>query len=317
MADAYLNMAETVLRSTGVPLRPSEMIALAYASNLLPWHLFGSRQDKTLHARLSEDIARNRENSAFCRTAPGTFFLRELLTTSAEKIPMLTEYYARPRKKELKRDYVLTVRSDDLTSELENEIILPIANLHSLIRDGRYSYRPFSEVFLSERLIAVHSFVVVFHGMEVLSYRTGKFRPTTDPLYGSRSIGLGGTVFAKDVDLLFESMAGIVANGIDELCYGIGLPMRLAERARYENEMKPWLGVLVKKGPRHPSVMHVVMGYSCPSEFAPTKAALSINDLRWIDLLKPANTFDQYDDTSKELLSTGRIVSLIEGAASQ
>lgn len=301
-----------VLRSTGVPLRPAEMITLAYANGLVPWHLHGTRQDKTLQARLSEDIARNREHSVFCRTGPGVFFLRESLGRSVEKIPAITEFYARPRKKELKRDFVLTVRLSDFAHAIQDDVFLPLPELRGLVEGGLYSYRPFAEVSQNDQLIAVHSFVVVFSGVEVLSFRTGKFRPSNDPLYGSRSVGIGGAVFAQDADLLFESMAGVIANGIDELCYGIGLPMRLAERARYENEMLPWLGVLVRSGPTHPNVMHVVMGYSCPPEFSPTKAALSINDLKWVNIARPANTYEQYDDTSKELLSTGQLASLIE-----
>lgn len=316
MADAYLNMAETVIRSAGVPLRPAEMVSFAYASNLLPWHLHGARQDKTLHARLSEDISRNRESSLFCRTSPGTFFLRELLPHSSDKIPAITEFFARPRKKELRRDYVLTIQSSDLVTQSPDEPFVPMSQLRGLISDGQYTYRPFSEVARSDHLIAVHSFVVIFDGWEVLSFRTGKFRPESDPLQGSRSLGIGGTVFAQDVDLLFDSMAGIVANGIEELSYGVGLPMQLAERARYENEMRPWAGVLIKKGLKHPNVMHVVLGYSRPPEFMPSKAALSINDLRWIDLRRIANTIDHYDEASKKLLETGKLRSLIAGVAS-
>jgi len=312
LADAYLNMAETVLRSTGIPLRPAEMITFAYANGLAPWHLHGTRQDKTLQARLSEDIARNREHSVFCRTGPGIFFLRERLGRSADKIPAITEFYARPRKKELRRDFVLTVRLSDFSHAVDAGVFLPLPELKKLVDSGLYSYRPFSEVSQNEQLLAVHSFVVVFSGFEVLSFRTGKFRPASDPLYGTRSLGIGGAVFAQDADLLFESMAGVIANGIDELCYGIGLPMRLAERARYKNEMQPWLGVLVRGGPTHPNVMHVVMGYPSPPEFSPTKAALSINDLRWVNVARPANTLEHYDDTSKQLLSTGQLMSLIE-----
>ena len=39
----------------------------------------------------------------------------------------------------------------------------------------------------------------------------------SDPLFGKRSIGIGGAVLATDVDMLFESLVGIIANGIAEL----------------------------------------------------------------------------------------------------
>lgn len=212
---------------------------------------------------------------------------------------------------------MLTVRLSDFARDIRDDVFLPLPQLKSLVEEGRYSYRPFSEVSQNDQLIAVHSFVVVFSGLQALSFRSGKFRPSSDLSYGSRSVGIGGAVFAQDADLLFESMAGVIANGIDELCYGIGLPMQLAERARYENQILPWLGVLVRGGSMHPNVMHVVMGYRCPPEFSPTKAALSINDLQWIDVAKPTNSFDHYDNTSKELLSTGHLVSLVKKSSYQ
>ncbi|WP_020485957.1 HTH domain-containing protein [Rhizobium leguminosarum] len=313
MADAYLNMAESVLRAAKTPLRPAELITFAYANGMLPWHLHGLRQDKTLHARLSEDIARNRESSVFFRTAPGTFFLREFLAGDAHKKARWTEYLAPPRRKELKRDYILSVDFSEVRSESNGDGIFSATQIWNIVNSGSYKYKPFQEIFSHEDLIAVHSFVVVFQSSNVLSFRTGKFRPSTDPLYGSRSIGVGGAVLAKNLDFLFESMAGIVASGIDELSYGIGLPMRLAERARYENEVKPWFGVLLDRERNRPKVLHVVMGYHCPLEFFPTKAALSINDLRWINVQNPGNTLDHFDPTSREILGNGRLMSFVQG----
>jgi hypothetical protein len=54
-----------------------EVLEAAYRLQLVPNHLFGKTQHKTLHARLSEDILRNRGNSLFTRAAPGRFALRD------------------------------------------------------------------------------------------------------------------------------------------------------------------------------------------------------------------------------------------------
>lgn len=109
MADAYLNVAERVLLTSCRPLRPREIIENAYAEQLLPWHLHGSTQDKTLHARISEDVAGNPEASRFFRTGPGVFFLRKLVDDSSIPPVYKEPYYAPPRRKELRRERVLVL----------------------------------------------------------------------------------------------------------------------------------------------------------------------------------------------------------------
>ncbi len=74
--DAYLHIAEEVLRLERRPMSARAMLVAAYRHNIVPSHLFGRTQHKTLGARLSKDILERREKSAFFRTAPGRFFLR-------------------------------------------------------------------------------------------------------------------------------------------------------------------------------------------------------------------------------------------------
>ncbi len=317
MVDAYLNVAERVLLERRQPLRPRDILREAYTRRLLPWQLHGARQDKTLHARLSEDIARNREESRFYRTGPGIFFLRSLRFDVDLPKQYSNEHLAIPRRKELKRDWVLALNCPI------NDILRPdgtsisIGRIAEKLGSGHYGYFPYAALMTDERLVAINSFVIVHQGSCVLSFRTGKFFPTTDPIYGSRSIGLGGAVFSTDVDMLFDSFFGIVANGIGELGIGIGLPRRLAERARYNNEVKPWLGVVVPKSLQHPSVIHVVMGYKCPEEFVPTKAAMSVNDLRWVDATNPGNSLEDYDKTSQILFAGDHVRDIIRAENSK
>lgn len=309
MADAYLNIAERVLLTARRPLRPREVISQAHAAELLPWHLHGSRQDKTLHARMSEDIARNPEESRFFRTKPGIFFLRKFL-----KDPLIPEsykqtYFAPPRRKELRRDRILCFNQ---TSNMAtaNPPFINICIVDRELKYGRYSYLSFEEVTRRKESAAAHSFVMVFYEDKVLSYRCGKFAPSSDPLLGMRSIGLGGAVYASDRDLLFDSMFGIVGSGINQLGYGIGLSRQLSERARYESHVRPYLGVVLPGLPTRPAILHIVMGYECPPEFLPSKGALSVNELRWIDPEKPANSLDDFDLTSRLLLESNFVARL-------
>jgi len=312
LADAYLNIAEMILGGERRPLKPREIIQRAYVNELLPWHLHGSRQDKTLHARLSEDIARSPEKSRFYRTGPGTFFLQQLRRQPETPDAFREVYLAPPRRKELKRDDVFSVRVSDIGAEAHSAQI-PLLTLNKVLKAGNYAYRPYARLKTAQGYAVVHSFVVVFKNNQVLSFRCGKFFPQSDPLYGRRSIGIGGAVIQDDVDLLYESMSGIIENGITELGYGIGLPQRMAEAARYGNELKPYLGFLLDDIEGAPTVLHVVLGYRCPNEFEPSKAALSVNDLRWVDANNPGNDLQDYDPTSKRLFEGRHVVRIMQG----
>jgi hypothetical protein len=201
----------------------------------------------------------------------------------------------------------------DRLGEVAGAVLDPfvdVALLYGEFEHGRYRYITYGELSGRSKAAVAHSFVLVFNGDSVLSYRSGKFSPDTDPIRGMRSIGLGGTVYAGDRDMLFHDMYGIVASGINELVYGIGLSKGLAERARYGDEVRPCLGVLRPSVDARPPLIHVALAYECPPEFLPTKAALSVNDLRWVDIRNPANTLDDFDDTSRLLFKTQRVVGI-------
>lgn len=309
MADAYLNIAERVLQKLRRPMRPHEIIYQAYADDLLPQHLYGSRQDKTLHARLSEDISADPEKSRFYRVMPGIFFLEEFRLDLTVPLPSRDKFLSRPRRKELRRSPVMLVNFDFHSGLRPDGRTVSISRLLDTLRAGHYVFGPIAPTLATRGVSVVHSFVVVHRQAQVLSFRCGRYFPENDPLYGMRSIGVGGAIFPSDDDLLYKSMFGIVGNGINELRYGIGLPNRLAEQARYSNKVRPYIGVVAFEA--HPTVIHVVMSYKCPDEFVPSKSALSINDLRWIDAANPANSLSDFDSTSRVLFEQDIVRELI------
>jgi len=310
LADAYLNIAEAIISAERQPMRPRDIIQRAYLAELLPWHLHGPRQDKTLHARLSEDIARSPEGSRFYRTAPGIFFLNEFRDQPDTPDAYNQVYRAPPRRRELKRDKLFSLKIIDSSP---NGKEVGIADLQIALNAGSYEYIPFQEAKANHGYAVVHSFVVVYRGPKILSFRCGKFFPESDPIYGRRSIGIGSAVIADNLHMLYDSLYGIVENGIGELGYGVGLPRRLAERARYQNELRPHVGILLEDDRGGPITLHVVMGYHCPDEFEPSKAALSVNDLRWIDSTNPGNDLADYDATSRLLFERHHLRGLLQG----
>jgi hypothetical protein len=310
LADAYLNVAEQVLLQARRPLRPREIINIAYANEMLPWHLHGFTQHKTLHARMSEDVATSPTSSRFFRTGPGVFFLRTFLDDPLVPEAFKNPYFAPPRRKELRRERVLTLDGLVEPPGSKPSDFVTINRLAKEFDQGRYRFITPSEMMGRPESVAVHSFVLVFHENTVLSYRCGKFFPDSAPLKGKRSIGIGGPVYAGDPDMLFHDMFGIIASGINELGYGIGLTKELSERARYNGEMKPCVGVQHAFAGSGSRVIHVVLAYECPTDFLPSKAALSVNDLRWLQIDNPANTLESFDFTSSLLFKTGRLASI-------
>lgn len=288
-------------------MRPRSILSAALVTGLLPDHLYGETQHKTLHARLSEDIATHREESRFFRTSPGVFFLRRFQADLSIPESHRTEYLAPPRRKELKRDWVLSVRAPAMSGKSDECYEISLEKFNENFATGKYKYSPYSVIIDAPEIAAVHSFVVVHKDQLVLSYRTGRFSPTSDPLFGQRSVGVGGAVIMGEHDFLYDSMYGIIGNGIAELGFAIGLPRRFAEAARYNNELQPLAVVVVPRSRRHPNTIYVVLAYRCPDDFTPVKSALSINDLRWINPRNPGNSLESYDATSRLLLNDRRL----------
>jgi HB1/ASXL restriction endonuclease-like protein with HTH domain len=107
MRDSYLEAARVVLRARGKPLSAREILYEARKYGFLPPHLHGVTMHKTLQARLSEDILEHRLSSAFYRTSPGIFFLRELSNDPNISSKITNEFLATRRQKSVPRHRVL------------------------------------------------------------------------------------------------------------------------------------------------------------------------------------------------------------------
>lgn len=114
--NSYLKMSQAVLSKSRQPLTAREILDAAYRLQLVPEHLFGKTQHKTLHARLCEDILYNRRSSLFVRTGPGRFSLMVRLESDGSR----SEYVASPRSYQLKQFDVLCADRKELDSALES-----------------------------------------------------------------------------------------------------------------------------------------------------------------------------------------------------
>ncbi len=108
---SYLQIAQAVLQKSRQPLSAREILDAAYRFQLVPEHLFGKTQYKTLQARLSEDLLHNRKNTIFARTGPGRFVLRQQLNKAVREN---VEYVAPLRAYQLKKFDVICAAQEDV-----------------------------------------------------------------------------------------------------------------------------------------------------------------------------------------------------------
>ncbi|WP_405051821.1 HTH domain-containing protein [Sphingomonas sp.] len=102
-------MAEAVLRRARTPLTTRQIMDIAFLSDLVPAHLHGFTQYKTVGARLSEDILHLKRKSRFFRTKPGRFFLREFISDRTLPLEYRTPIVAARRRRQLRRKNVASL----------------------------------------------------------------------------------------------------------------------------------------------------------------------------------------------------------------
>lgn len=294
--DQYLTIAERVLRAARQPLSAREILEKAYLDGIVPPHLYGRTQHKTLGARLSEDILLRRSRSAFFRTNPGRYFLRQFLSDPTVPEDFRAPIVARRRERDLHAGDVLALSRDDLFGREKYEVVPKNAVLDILQRNKfRYVHEPDAR---THRDTFVWSFVVVVKRNAVLSYRIGRFRDGRDAFLHKRSIGFFRAVTEADSSLFDLEDHGITASGVTAAVLDLDLPTDVME---YQKQAHLDCFFLSDELSGPPNLIALVR-FDCPSWFEPTKRRLAINDLNWLDFETPVNHMDDFDPWSQRVL---------------
>jgi HB1, ASXL, restriction endonuclease HTH domain len=299
LVDAYLRLAEEVLRSERRPLSARAMLIAAYRVGIVPPRLHGRTQFKTMGARISEDIVAKRERSAFFRVAPGRFFLREFLTD--ENLP---EEYRQPiitrrRVRELIRGPALALRISDLLKLSQGDHIKcdKVLKLFTMRYDcyDDYRHRKGDSVF-------VWSFVLVKRKNWVLSYRLGRYRDERDSFMFRRTIGFTTLILESEKTLFNMDDMGIVDAGVKATTIDLDIPIVMSKNSDHISGSIRYF--LVSHASEETKDLLAVVDYECPIWFEPVRRRLAINDLVWLDLDQPVNNMDDFDPWSKSVLQT-------------
>lgn len=300
--DCYLSIAETVLRAQRRPLSSREILKRAYLDKIVPSHLFGRTQHKTLGARLSEDILLRRERSSFFRTNPGRFFLREFLTDKSLPEEYRSPMVARRRERDLQNGAILAVDESDVLAAVGPGHSIPAKTIYELVHQNRFHYAAHSQRTAETADVLVWSFVVVFRSNAVLSYRIGRYRDGRDTFLHKRSIGFFRAVRDYDRTLFEQNDHGIVSGGLRAATLDLDLPQDVMQKTEYRDKAKLVCALVHQEGDIPVNLLGLVL-FECPEWFEPTKRKLAINDLGWLDLRTRINYLDDFDPWSKLALA--------------
>ena len=271
------------------------ILAAAYQAQIVPAHLKGKTQQKTLQARLSEDILRYRSYSRFYRTAPGMYFLWELVSAPETSTKHQQPFRARRRTRDLKSDYPLGIHRSILKywgSDLE---LLPIQDLfHFAEKHDALLYLPASG---HVDYAVVRTFSLVRRFNDVLTYRVGRYRDDRDTFANKKTIGFPGTLSVHDRTLFSLHDYGVTDNALNVL----HLDLDLSPRDICSDPLPvPTTRFTVEaEGYGDFSIVLIVMEWSCPRWFEPTTRRLSLNSPNWLDLSVAPNDFNDFEPWSQ------------------
>lgn len=294
MASEFITVALHVLRSERRPLTAKEILSIGIRDKLFSDKIAGETPHQTLKSKLSVDIRRKGEGSPFIRTAPGRFFLRNLL--EADQKP----YFAKPMVKNTSTEDVLVFDSSWLNSKRRfqgikknwkrfySELLNP--------KNCTYFNRSHAETILSHKQLL--TYIIVKKNGSVLAYKRGNYNRVEDFLRGSECIGFGGHVSRQDLDLFTNHDMGIINNVCRELSEELKLPELDKSRMR-RGEGLSCIGVLnddsSKAGQRHLAFIFEYNVSDDPYWERPERGEKSITQLRWLDPGKLQTPFWRFE----------------------
>jgi hypothetical protein len=287
----YLDIAEAVLRMARRPMSPRAIMDAAYRGGIVPTHLYGKTQHKTLHARLSEDILLNKLESRFFRTDPGLFFLSEMRSDPTIPETFKDPFHARRRLRDLAKPAALALDRDFLGSQSLTQLswpdLLKVAGQSGALKHIDPKIR-------DERLVIVWAFSIVRRKDEILSYRIGRYRDDRDAFANRKSIGFAEMVSFQD-ETMFSDDMGVAECGLNAVLSDLDL-----SKSAFPNAiLKPSVSfaVIAIRSLINPVVLFV-MQWECPDWFEPTARRLSLNEVRWVDATHKPNDIEAFEPWS-------------------
>lgn len=294
--DSYLEIAYRVLRASRRPMSASGILEAAYAAGIVPKHLHGRTQVKTLQARLSEDVLYS-THSAFYRTEPGYFFLNELVADPDIPAKFKEKFEARRRIRDLHVAPFLGIDEAFVSSYGADLMHDWMGFVRTAERCNALHYLPSKKE--TNGALIVWTFSVVRRGSEVLSYRTGRYRNDRDTFMDKRTIGFLGVLSYFDFTLFSDGDYGARENALNAIKWDLDISSIAIHGGSLPDPKL--LGAVKVHQDDNRDVLLIVMDWTCPTWFEPTTRRLSLNDPCWLDL-KKHNDIDDFEPWTKAAL---------------
>jgi len=292
--NSYLQLAEAVLRKTNQPLSAPEILEAAYRLQLVPEHLFGKTQHKTLQARLSEDLLRNKEHTTFARTAPGRFVLKSRLGLEEQSSE---EFIAPLRAYQLKKFDVICAERDELESIWkDSENFVPLASVLTAFS----KQVPLVEAETSLQLVHLRLLVSIKSLGRVLTINAQR-----EPSYGQgRSFGFLGYLKGVDIDLFSREDLGLKEASFRTIQEQTSLPRQVIEKLTRTIELDAidCLRLLDSSEAQNSVVVLTTFECSQPEEFISYIPAH--RSPRWVRLPSDINDVNTLEPLSEKILKS-------------
>lgn len=292
---SYLDIAETVLRAARRPMTAKGVLNAAYSSDIVPGHLFGKTQEKTLQARLSEDILQRRSQSRFYRTKPGYFFLAEF-----ESDPEISEKYkrrfsARRRTRDLYPQQALAIDTEFVESKHSHQV----RNWSKFTAEAAAcdAIKYIDLKHEDNEHLPVWTFSVVRKNNDILTYRIGRYRDDRDEFANKRTIGFPCVVSAKDQTLFSGDDLGARDCALNVLLADLDISLLAFTETESINHPEIVFAMRISGEDSKPAML-VVLEWSCPDWYEPTNHRLSLNDLSWMDASFKPNNIEDFEPWS-------------------
>ncbi|MFT7359320.1 hypothetical protein [Parasphingorhabdus sp.] len=308
--NAYLNVAYQAIVQSKMPLSPSEILDFAREEGFLPSHLSGARMDKTMAARLSENIRQESSRSAFFRTGPAKYFLHEVASRSETPDEYKHAYVGNLRTKSIRKENVLVVPKDRLNSVIYGEYIPFDGDEFKDLYERECKFVDRASAETDDTLKQFVTFTLVYFESKLLIYRRGKFTTTSDELKGQLSVGFGGHINDEDFDLFNMGSDAFRNNAVRELREELFLDDVYSDVSDTERrtEILGYVNVDDNFDARHH--IAVLVAFQHKNDEIPKKGELSINQLSWLDLghrLNDLSSFDLWSEMILRNIYQGRI----------
>lgn len=291
----YLWVAETVLRKHKRPLNARKLVDYGQEDGLFPAAGLSHTPQKSMQARLSMDILNN-EKSIFVRTAPGRFYLKDLIAAGTGQ-DTLQIYHAERRTPAPSAEMVLCIPRPFYKKFLDYQGIGNVeGNPFELLTEKQIAYLARSEAETDDSFKQVVTYTIIQWQSKILSFRRGSYNRAANFLRGAHCVGFGGHVTDDDRDLFSRGDLGIKQNAAREMAEELMLP---GGRPQIDPNSLEFLGVLnddsSSVGIRHTAVVLRYWVEDWPRWRNVKKGEASINRLRWLDTVGDAINLSEFE----------------------